>query len=221
MQIKDWKTTISGWPESKFISIAFSSYKLQNYSNCQQDLQECLNVLHEKNDSGPKLYQTYLDMLKFYLETNIDKSLQLSQALLSEEEVESIPVNQENQIRFIQGTALLLGEQFEKANETLKEVYLQTSDDSLKGACTNNFAVAQWFGQLPDYQRNCDHLFIKSLYFQENIAAAQSSVQQAFDKFSKNYFFEFNFQKQESALQLANLSYFLRKEKEFKDKDLM
>ena len=204
--------------------MAYVNYKNKNYKQAQLELQICLDNLLTNKIEGIKLYQFYTDMIKFYLQTNLDKAIILGKALLSEEEIDNIPFSLQNNISFLIGTAYILNQNFEDGQNKLKNIILESGNDELKGLCFNNLALATFIDENQKLNLdNIPHLLFKSLYHLEDIIQADEKKQKEFENFKKNLIDGNSdlFTKTESAKVILNIVDYYIKENKINKLDLI
>jgi hypothetical protein len=73
----------------------------------------------------------------------------LGKALLSESQINNLPINNEKHIRMLLGNAYLLVENYPDAKRKYGEVLEMKPSHTLRGMTFNNLAVASWWHKNP------------------------------------------------------------------------
>lgn len=163
-------------------------------------------------------------MIKFYLHTNLEKSIILGKALLSKEEIDNIPYMLQNNISFLTATGYLLNKNFEDGKSKLREIILESKNQELKGYCFNNLGLGVFYGdQKGEDVGNVPHLFFKALFFLENVENMEELRKKEFENF-KSFLIDGNcelFRKIDSAKVILNIVDFYLKENKIGKLDLI
>lgn len=73
------------------------------FKDADKHLNDCIDIAQDISLTNYTLYANYLNVMNFYIRTNVKKAILFGKALLSESEREEIPYLQQKQIIFTLG----------------------------------------------------------------------------------------------------------------------
>ncbi|KRW98750.1 Cyclic nucleotide-binding protein [Pseudocohnilembus persalinus] len=167
--------------------IVLNQNMLRLYQDSEHTLEQIIEITQKASTSDALLYREYHNLFLHLLRTNLNKSIILGKALLSQNEIKNIPVIYQKYFQFNLGTAYLLKGNFVDAKRRLRECLVMKPNNQLKGYALNNLAVASWWHKHPNFRDEEDEMDDEGPVSPDIIKKINENEEYSFEQIDKDF----------------------------------